>query len=193
MPTTPATHEITQLLLAWGEGDQGALDRLFPLVHAELYRRAKRYMRRERRAHTLQTTALIHETYLRLVDVQQVRWQNRAHFFAIAARLMRRILVDYARERGYQKRGGEARRVSLDECLVVSPARNEDLVALDEALTALAAVDPRKSQVVELRFFGGLSVDEAAEALGVSPETVRRDWRLAKSWLLRRLGAPGGG
>jgi RNA polymerase sigma-70 factor (ECF subfamily) len=186
MPT-PASHEITRLLLAWQEGDQAALDRLIPLVHAELYRRAKRYMGRERRGHTLQTTALIHEVYLRLVDVQQVRWQNRAHFFAIAARLMRRILVDHARERRYQKRGGEARRVTLDEGLVVSPERDEDLVALDDALSALGEVDLRKSRVVELRFFGGLSVEETAEALEVSPETVRRDWRLARSWLLRRL------
>jgi RNA polymerase sigma-70 factor (ECF subfamily) len=186
MPT-PASHEITRLLLAWQEGDQAALDRLIPLVHAELYRRAKRYMGRERRGHTLQTTALIHEVYLRLVDAQQVRWQNRAHFFAIAARLMRRILVDHARERRYQKRGGEARRVTLDEGLVVSPERDDDLVALDDALSALGEVDLRKSRVVELRFFGGLSVEETAEALEVSPETVRRDWRLARSWLLRRL------
>jgi RNA polymerase sigma-70 factor (ECF subfamily) len=186
MPT-PASHEITRLLLAWQEGDQAALDRLIPLVHAELYRRAKRYMGRERRGHTLQTTALIHEVYLRLVDAQQVRWQNRAHFFAIAARLMRRILVDHARERRYQKRGGEARRVTLDEGLVVSPERDYDLVALDDALSALGEVDLRKSRVVELRFFGGLSVEETAEALEVSPETVRRDWRLARSWLLRRL------
>jgi RNA polymerase sigma-70 factor (ECF subfamily) len=191
MPT-PASHEITQLLLAWREGDQAALDQLIPLVHAELYRRAKRYMGRERRGHTLQTTALIHETYLRLVDVQQVRWQNRAHFFAIAARLMRRILVDYARERRYKKRGGEARRVSLDESLVISPEPDEDLVALDEALSALGEVDVRKSRVVELRFFGGLSVEETAEALDVSPETVKRDWRLARSWLLRRLSEPRG-
>jgi RNA polymerase sigma-70 factor (ECF subfamily) len=190
MPTPPS-HEITQLLLAWGQGDQAALDRLIPLVHAELYRRAKSYMRRERRGHTLQTTALIHETYLRLVDVRQVRWQNRSHFFAIAARLMRRILVDHARERSYQKRGGEARQVSLDENLVIGPERGEDLVALDEALSALAEVDPRKSRAVELRFFGGLSVEETAEALEVSPETVRRDWRLARAWLLRRLGELG--
>ena len=189
MPT-PTSHQITQLLLAWGQGDEAALDRLIPLVHAELYRRAKRYMRRERRGHTLQTTALIHETYLRLVDAQQVPWQNRAHFFAIAARLMRRVLVDHARERRYQKRGGDAQRVSLDEGLAIGPGQDEDLVALDEALSALGEVDPRKSRVVELRFFGGLSVEETAEALEVSPETVRRDWRLAKAWLLREMKGP---
>lgn len=187
MPT-PASHEITDLLLAWGQGDQAALDTLIPLVHADLHKRAERYMRRERRGHTLQATALIHETYLRLIDVQQVRWRNRAHFFAMAARLMRRILVDHARERRCQKRGGETRRVSFDEGLVLSPGRGEDIVALDEALNALSEFDPRKGQVVECRFFGGLSGEETAEALDVSLETVKRDWRLAKSWLLRRLG-----
>jgi RNA polymerase sigma-70 factor (ECF subfamily) len=186
MPT-PESHEVTQLLLAWSGGDRTALDRLIPLVHAELHGLAKRYMRRERAGHTLQTTALINEAYMRLIDAQEVRWQNRAHFFAIAARLMRQILVDFARERGYQKRGGAARRVELDEALLVSPGRNEDLVALDEALNALAEVDARKSRVVELRFFGGLNLEETAEALKISPDTVRRDWRLAKSWLLRRL------
>src|SRR5881397_567959 len=172
-----ASHEVTQLLLAWNDGDQTALDRLIPPVHAELRRIARRYMRNERAGHTLQTTALIHEAYLRLIDAAQVRWQNRAHFFAIAARLMRQILVDFARERGYQKRGGGARKVSLDEAVL----------AVNEALSALDGIDARKSQVVELRFFGGLSVEETAEALKVSPETVRRDWRLARSWLLRRL------
>jgi RNA polymerase sigma factor (TIGR02999 family) len=190
MPTV-ASHEVTQLLLAWSEGDRAALDRLIPLVHAELHGLAKRYMRRERAGHTLQTTALINEAYMRLIDVKEVRWQNRAHFFAIAARLMRQILVDFARERGYQKRGGAARRVELDEALGVSLGRSEDLVALDEALSALAEVDARKCRVVELRFFGGLNLEETAEALKVSPETVRRDWRLAKSWLLRRLSEGG--
>ncbi len=185
--STPASHEVTQLLRAWSEGDQAALERLIPLVHAELHLLAKRYMRQERAGHTLQTTALIHEAYLRLIDAQQVRWQNRAHFFAISARLMRQVLVDFARQRGYQKRGGAARRVSLDEALVVSQGRDDDLVALDEALSALAKIDERKSRVVELRFFGGLTEEEAAEALKVSPETVRRDWRLAKSWLRRWL------
>ena len=190
MPT-PESHEVTQLLLAWSAGDRAALDRLIPLVHAELHTLAKRFMRRERAGHTLQTTALINEAYMRLIDAQEVRWQNRAHFFAIAARLMRQILVDFARARGYQKRGGAARRVELDEALVVSPGRNEDLVALDEALNALAEVDARKSRVVELRFFGGLNLEETAEALKISPDTVRRDWRLAKSWLLRRLSEGG--
>ena len=175
----PASHEITQLLLAWSEGDQAALEKLMPLVYAELHRLAKRYMRNEQTGHTLQTTALIHEAYLRLIDARQVRWQNRAHFFAISARLMRQIFVDFARERSYQKRGGGARKVSLDEALAVGQGRDEALVAVDEALSALAGIDARKSQVVELRFFGGLSVEETAEALKVSPETVRRDWRLA--------------
>ncbi len=186
MPTL-ASHEVTQLLLAWSGGDRAALDRLIPLVHAELHGLAKRYMRRERAEHTLQTTALINEAYVRLINAQEVHWQNRAHFFAIAARLMRQILVDFARERGYQKRGGAARRVDFEEALLVSQGRDEDLVALDEALSALAEFDARKGRVVELRFFGGLSIEETAEALKVSPETVRRDWRLAKSWLLRRL------
>lgn len=186
MPTLKS-HEVTQLLLAWSNGDGAALDRLIPLVHSELHRVAKRYMSRERAGHTLQTTALINEAYVRLIDAQKVRWQDRAHFLAIAARLMRQILVDFARKRGYQKRGGAACRVELDEALVVSPGRSDDLVALDEALNALAEVDARKSRVVELRFFGGLNLEETAETLKVSPETVRRDWRLAKSWLLRRL------
>jgi RNA polymerase sigma factor (TIGR02999 family) len=190
MPT-PASHEVTRLLLVWSGGDRSALDRLISLVHAELHGVAKRYMRRERAGHTLQTTALINEAYVRLINVQEVRWQNRAHFFAIAARLMRRILVDFARERGYQKRGGAACRVELDEALMVSQGPDEDLVALDEALSALAVIDARKGRVVELRFFGGLNIEETAEALKVSPETVRRDWRLAKSWLLRRLSEGG--
>ncbi len=189
----PSSHEVTQLLRAWSEGDPAALDRLIPLVQAELRRRATRYMRRERVGHTLQTTALVHEAYLRLVDAQGVRWQNRGHFFAIAARLMRQILVDFARERGYRKRGGGARRVSFDEVLALGQEPDTDIVALDEALRALAEVDDRKGRVVELRFFGGLSVEETAEALEVSPETVRRDWRLAKAWLLRRLTEAGPG
>ncbi len=187
--STPASHEVTHLLRAWSEGDQAALERLIPLVHAELHLLAKRYMRHEHAGHTLQTTALIHEAYLRLIDARQVRWENRAHFFAISARLMRQVLVDFARQRGYQKRGGASRRVSLDEALVVSQVRDEDLVALDEALSALAEIDERKSRVVELRFFGGLTEEETAEALKVSPKTVRRDWRLAKSWLRRWLSA----
>jgi len=184
---TPPTREVTGLLIAWGAGDESALDKLVPLVHAELHRLAHREMGRERAGHTLQTTALVNEVYLRLIDVSRVRWQDRAHFFAMSARLMRRILVDHARSRLSQKRGGATRRVSLDEALTVSPERGADLVALDDALKALAAVDARKSQVVELRYFGGLSVEETAESLHVSPDTVLRDWSLAKVWLLREL------
>jgi RNA polymerase sigma factor (TIGR02999 family) len=177
----------TTLLLAWGRGDETALDQLMPLVHDELQRMARRHMARERAGHTLQATALVNEAYLRLIEVTHVQWQNRAHFFAMASRVMRRILVDAARARGYQKRGGGAEKVSLDEALLVSAEPRQDLIALDDALTALAAFDLRKSQVVEMRFFGGLSVDETAEALRVSADTVMRDWRLAKVWLLREL------
>ena len=179
----------TDLLLAWGQGDVGALDQLAPLVYSELRRLAQRHMGRERPGHTLQATALVNEAYMRLVAIKQVRWQNRAHFFAMAARMMRRILVDSARARGNDKRGGGARRVEFDEALVVANEPGPDLVALDEALTTLATVHPRKSQVVELRFFGGLSLEEAAEALHVSTDTVKRDWRFAKLWLLRELSA----
>jgi len=186
MPTSES-HEITQLLLAWGAGDQAALDRLAPLVYDELRRLAQSQMRRERAGHTLQTTALIHEAYIRLIDARRVRLENRAHFFSVAARLMRQILVDFARARGYQKRGGGAQQISLDETMVVGPQLDEDLVALDEALSALAGVDARKAQVVELRFFGGLTEEETAVALKVSLETVKRDWRLAKAWLRARL------
>jgi RNA polymerase sigma factor (TIGR02999 family) len=185
--TTPTSHEVTQLLLAWSAGDRGALDRLVPLVYAELHRLAKSYMRKERAGQTLQTTALIHEAYLRLIDANQVQWQNRSHFFGVAARIMRQILVGFARERGRQKRGGGAHQVSLNEAMVVSQEQVDDLVALDEVLSALAEVDTRKAQVVEMRFFGGLTEEEAAAALGVSPETVRRDWRIARSWLRRKL------
>ncbi len=184
---TPTSHEVTQLLLAWSEGDKQALDRLVPLVYDELRRLAQSYMRKERANHSLQTTALIHEAYLRLIDANQVQWRNRAHFFGVAARLMRRILVARARERGYQKRGGGAEQVSLDEAMMIDEGRDEDLVALDEALGALAQLDARKAQVVEMRFFGGLTEEEIAAALDVSPETVRRDWRLARSWLRRKL------
>ena len=183
----PNPHEVSQLLLAWSKGDKAAMDQLMPLVYGELRRLAKQQMRRERAGHTLQTTALIHEAYLRLIEASQVRLENLRHFFAAASRLMRQVLVDLARERGSRKRGGAAEQVTLDEALVVSEQRNEGMLALDEALSALAEVDARKSQVVELRFFGGLSVEETAEALDVSVETVHRDWRLAKSWLLRKL------
>jgi len=179
--------EVTRLLLAWRAGDAGALERLIPLVHAELRRIARGFMRKERACHTLQTSALVNEAYLRLIDAHNVDWQNRAHFFAVSASLMRRILVDLARERRARKRGGSVELVVLDEAFVARPGKREDLLAVDEALTALAAADERKSKVVELRFFGGLNETEIAEALQVSPETVRRDWRLAKSWLLRFL------
>lgn len=184
---TPTALNVTALLQAWSAGDRTALDRLVPLVHAELRRLARRYMRRERTGHTLQTTALINEAYIRLVEAQGVSWQNRAHFLGISARVMRRVLVDFARERGYRKRGGGNRRVPLDEALVVAETPDADLIALDDALNALAEVDPRKSRAIELRFFGGLSIEEAALILKVSPETVKRDCRLAKAWLLRWL------
>ena len=187
LATQEQPREVTQLLLAWNDGDESALEKLVPLVYDELRRLAKRRMRLERPDHTLQTTALINEAYLRLVDVHKVHWQNRAHFFALCARLMRRILVDYARRRHYAKRGGGAQPISLDQSLPVAAGRSPDLVAVDKALHALAEVDARKAQVVELRFFGGLTVEDTAEVLKVSPETVRRDWRIAKAWLLREL------
>jgi RNA polymerase sigma factor (TIGR02999 family) len=183
----PSPTEITRLLVAWSNGDQEAFDKLIPLVYDELHRRAQRYLRKEQRGHVLQTTALIHEAYLRLIDARSLSWQNRAHFFAIASRLMRRILVDYARSRSYVRRGGEARHVQLEEASMLSHEKGPDLVALDDALQALATIDRRKSDVIELRFFGGLSVDETAEVLKVSADTVMRDWRLAKSWLLHEL------
>jgi RNA polymerase sigma factor (TIGR02999 family) len=179
-------QDITELLQAWSEGEQDALQKLTPLVYAELHRLAHHYMAGERTGHTLQSTALVNEAYLRLVDSSRVRWQNRSHFFAVSAQLMRRILVDFARSRQYAKRGGKAPRLSLDEVVVIGEECAE-LAALDDALNALAALDPRKSQVVELRFFGGLSVEETAGVLKVSAETVMRDWRLAKVWLRREL------
>lgn len=185
---THSPKEITRLLVAWGDGDQSALEELAPMVQAELHRLAHHYMSRERPGHTLQTSALVNEAYIRLIDWKNTRWQNRAHFFGVSAQLMRRILVDHARDRQYLKRGGDALQVSLSEAAAFSLGRSSDLVALDEALTALAEVDRRKEQVVELRFFGGLSVKEVAEVLKVSEETVMRDWRLAKVWLLRELG-----
>lgn len=188
-PRTPAapSPDVTELLVAMGRGDESALNRLVPLVHDELRRLARRQMRRERGGHTLQTTALVNEAYVRLIDLSRVTWQDRGHFFGMSARLMRRVLVDHARARGSVKRGGGANRVSLDEAVGVALERPADLLALDDALSALAAVDPRKGQVVEMRFFCGFSVEETAEALAVSPETVMRDWRLAKVWLLREL------
>jgi RNA polymerase sigma factor (TIGR02999 family) len=187
VPVTPSPGVVTQLLRAWGAGDAGALEQLTPLVEAELRRLARGYMARERRGHTLQTTALVNEAFLRLTDARRIRWQDRAHFLGISARLMRRVLVDHARSRGYRKRGGGAERVTLDEGLVTAPELSLDVVALDRALEALEAVDVRKSRIIELRFFGGLSTEETAEVLHVSPDTVKRDWRLAKLWLLREL------
>jgi len=185
--TPAAPNEVTQLLRAWSDGQQEALQRLMPLVYEELHRLARHYMSRERSGHILQTTALVNEAFLRLVDARHVNWQNRAHFFAISASLMRRILVDFARTYQSQKRGAGVRPVSLDEGLDVTEERL-DLASLDDALKTLAILDPRKSRVVELRFFGGLSMEEVAEVLQVSPETVKRDWKLAKAWLLREMG-----
>ncbi len=187
---TSRAHEpgyVTDTLLAWSQGDESALARLMPIVEHELHRIARRQMRRERRGHTLQTTAVVNEAYLRLIDVARIRWQDRAHFFAMSARVMRRVLVDHARSRRVQKRGGDVVRVSLRHAMEVAPESSPNLVALDDALTTLSSLDARKGQVVELRFFGGLTVAETAEALGVSPETVMRDWRLAKVWLLREI------
>jgi RNA polymerase sigma factor (TIGR02999 family) len=192
MTAGTSPDDVTGLLMAWSQGDRAALDCLVPLVERELQLLAHRYLRRERAGHTLQTTALVNEAYLRLVDQREPRWQSRAHFFGIAAQMMRRILIDHARKVAYAKRGGGARRVSLDEACVLAEGRAAELVALDDALTALARVDERKSRVVELRYFGGLSVDEAAEVLGVHPDTVTREWRRAKIFLRRELEAGGG-
>jgi RNA polymerase sigma factor (TIGR02999 family) len=183
---SPSIAEITQLLRAWGDGDHAALDKLTPAVYAELHRIARHYLRRES-PHTLQTTALVNETYLRLVDVAHVSWQDRAHFFAIASQMMRRILVDAARARAAAKRGGPAAREDLDAVPEAGSARASELIALDDALNSLAELDPRKAKVIELRFFGGLSVEETAEVLGISAQSVMRDWKLAKAWLRREL------
>ena len=180
-------HQVTALLQDWRRGNHAALDRLTPLVYGELRRLAHSYMLRERPGHPLQTTALVHEAYLRLIDAGNVDWRDRAHFFGISARLMRQVLVEFARSRGARKRGGDARQVEFDEAATAAVGRDADLVALDDALTALAAIDPREAQVVELRFFGGLSVEESAEVLGVSRNTVLRDWNHAKAWLLHEL------
>jgi RNA polymerase sigma-70 factor, ECF subfamily len=188
METLP-THEITELLQAWNRGDEQALEKLTPLIYDELYRSAKRSMSRGRRGNSMQTTALINELYVQMLDLKRVTWQNRAHFFAICARLMRNILVDLFRAAQHQKRGGGAIRITFDESLTVSPQAGRDLVAVDEALNRLAALDTRKGQVVELRFFGGLSVKETAEVLKISAETVMRDWKFAKVWLLGELSA----
>ena len=189
--SSAAQHEVTRLLRAWSAGDESALQQLMPLVYQELHRLAHRYMAGEQPGQTLQTTALVHEVYLRLVDVKSVDWQDRAHFYGLSARIMRRILVDFARSRSYKKRGGGAKHVQLEKALTVSADQGSELVEVDDALQRLSAVDARKSQVVEMRFFGGLTVEETAVALKVSPETVMRDWRLAKAWLTRELHRDG--
>jgi RNA polymerase sigma factor (TIGR02999 family) len=188
---TRSAHEVTELLQAWSAGDREALERLTPIVHAELHRIAKRYISRERPGHTLQTTALVNEAYVRLIDWKNVRWQNRAHFFGVSAQLMRRILVDFARRRPHLK-NMEIRHVAIDEAFIVSTQRDADLVALDEALTALAEIDERKARIVELRFFGGLSFEEAAEVLNLSKITIVREWNKAKVWLFRELSLKAG-
>ena len=185
--TQPAAQEVTQLLVAWSHGDHTALDRLIPLVAAELHRLAHRYIQREPEGQTLQTTALVNEAYLRLVDASRVAWQDRTHFFAVSANLMRRILVDFARTRESQKRGGGALAISLDEARVSVPPPSAGVIALDEALTTLAGFDPRAARIVELRYFGGLTVEETAEVIGISPRTVKREWATAKNWLLGEL------
>lgn len=190
--STPSSHHVTRLLRAWRGGDAAAFDELMPLVYNELRTLAQRQMRRERSGHTLQATALVHEAYLRLIDQRRVKWQNRAHFFAIAAQVMRRIVVDYARKRGRLKRGGGAQHLSLDEAALLTPAQAPEVLALDEALYRLADIDERKSRVVEMRYFGGLSVAEVAAVLGVSENTVIGDWALAKAWLRRELEGAGG-
>jgi RNA polymerase sigma factor (TIGR02999 family) len=179
--------EVTQLLLAWADGDKQAMEALMPIVYRELHRLARRYMAGERVQHTLQASALVNEAYLKLIDVDRVQWQNRAHFFGVSAQMMRRILVDFARSRHYQKRGGGAQQVTLHEELIPSSGNRNDLAALDDALKSLEAIDARKVRVVEMRFFAGLSVEETAEAMQVSPETVMRDWKFAKAWLQREL------
>ena len=183
-----SSHDVTQLLLQWRQGDEQAFEQLVPLVYEELRRMARQYLRRERARHTIQTTTLVHEACLRLIDAGRVRWQDRVHFFAIAARLMRRVLVDDARKRKFRKRGPEIIRVSLEDAMVLAPQRDAELIALDEALQRLAQVAPRKSEVVELRFFGGLSIEETAATLEISTDTVKREWRTAKLWLLQELG-----
>jgi RNA polymerase sigma factor (TIGR02999 family) len=188
---TPASADVTRLLVAWSGGDKVALEELLPVVYRELHAMARRYMAGERPDHTLQASALVNEAYLKLVDVRQMQWQNRAHFFGVAAQLMRRILVDFGRRRHYQKRGDGVRPLTLNEDLAIGAARTTDFVALDDALNILADVDPRRVRVVELRFFAGLTIEETAEVLDVSVDTVARDWRLAKVWLHRELKKAG--
>ena len=185
--TEGPTHQVTQLLIAWSNGDQSAFDKLMPLIDEELRRLAHRYMSRERAGHTLQTTALVNEAFLRLVNRKNLQWQNRAHFFGLAAQVMRTILVDHARSHASAKRGGGTRNLELDEALVVSQQKASEVIALDEALKQLALIDPRQSRIVELRFFGGLTVEEAAEVLHVAPVTIKREWSTAKAWLYHEL------
>jgi RNA polymerase sigma factor (TIGR02999 family) len=185
--TDAQTHEVTQLLIDWSNGDQAALDKLMPVVDRELRRLAHHYMRGERPDHTLQTTALVNEAFVRLVNRKSIQWQNRAHFFGIAAQLMRTILVDHARSHACAKRGGGAGRLELDEALAMSQQKASEVIALDDALKTLALIDPQQSRIVELRFFGGLTVEEAAEVLKVSPATIKREWSSAKAWLYREL------
>lgn len=189
--TKIAPEEVSQLLRDWSDGDQAALDKLMPVVYQELHRLAHHYMRNERVGHTLQTTALVNEAYMRLADYKRMRWQSRAHFFAVAAQVMRRILVENARSRRYAKRGGGAQKVELDETTVVSAGRSMEVIAVDDALTELESWDARKGSIVELRFFGGLSIEEIAEVLNVSPTTVQREWRSAKAWLHRAISEGG--
>ena len=189
--STPPTHEITQWLVGWSDGDPSALEKLTPLVYRELHRLAQAYMRGERPGHTLQTTALVNEAYVRLIDADRMGWQNRAHFYGVAAKLMRHILVDFARSRDQVKRGGGVEPLPLDEAWTIAADRTAELVNLDDALTALEKLDARQSRIVELRFFGGLTEPEIAEVLKVSPRTVNSDWSLARAWLLRELGQSG--
>ena len=191
MTRIPRQHQITELLAEWREGNQSALDELYPLVYDELHRLARRYMSREKKRHTLQTTALINEAYVRLVDQKNVRWANRSHFFAISAQIMRRILIDHARRHRYAKRGGGAQQVSLEEVAVITPDASRELLLLDEALKSLAEMDPRRSQVVELRYFGGLNNEEIAGVLNISENTVTRDWNMARAWLYQQLTGSG--
>jgi RNA polymerase sigma factor (TIGR02999 family) len=184
---TALHSQVTDLLTKWSEGDKAALDQLIPLVHSELRRIARRYMGRQSPEHTLQTSALINEAYLRLVDQQSVEWQDRAHFFAVSSQIMRNILIDHARKYRYAKRGGGARKIGLEEAAAIAEQRAAEFVALDDALSQLAAFDPRKSQIVELRFFGGLNIEETAEVMKISPATVQREWRAARAWLQRAM------
>lgn len=185
--TTPPSKDVTQMLVDWSKGSQEALAQLMPLVYNDLRHLAVHYLQRERPDHTLQPTALVHEAYLRLIDQRSVNWQNRAHFYGVAAQMMRRVLVDYARAHRTEKRGGAAPKLSLDDAIGLSDKKEADLVALDEALTRLAALEPQQSRIVELRFFGGLTVEEVAEVMGISPATIKREWSMAKAWLYREI------